>query len=45
MNPAECYDELAAHYHLIFENGESSIERQAMALDAILEPLQATQPQ
>jgi SAM-dependent methyltransferase len=37
MNPAECYDELAAHYHLMFENWEASIERQATVLRAILE--------
>jgi SAM-dependent methyltransferase len=37
MNPEECYDELAAHYHLMFENWEASIERQATVLRAILE--------
>jgi glycine/sarcosine N-methyltransferase len=31
-----CYDELADHYHFIFENWESSMERQAAALSLIL---------
>lgn len=35
-NPAKTYDELADHYHLIFENWELSMERQAAALDSIL---------
>jgi len=33
----ECYDELADHYHLIFENWEASIQRQAGVLGPILE--------
>lgn len=37
MNPKECYDELASHYHLLFENWEASIERQAAVLGPILE--------
>jgi SAM-dependent methyltransferase len=37
MNPSECYDELASHYHLWFENWEASIERQAAVLCPILE--------
>ena len=37
MDPKDCYDELASHYHLMFENWESSIERQAVALGPILE--------
>jgi len=36
MNTAETYDELADHYHLIFEDWKVSIERQAAALNAIL---------
>lgn len=32
----DCYDELADHYHLIFENWESSMARQAEALGPIL---------
>lgn len=28
----DCYDELASHYNLIFENSEASISRQAEAL-------------
>ncbi|HKW18614.1 MAG TPA: class I SAM-dependent methyltransferase [Terriglobales bacterium] len=35
MDIAQAYDELAEHYHLIFENWEASIERQAMVLGAI----------
>lgn len=31
------YDDLAAHYHLIFENWEASIARQAAALGPLLE--------
>lgn len=34
--PRDCYDELASHYHLIFENWEASISRQAEALAPIL---------
>jgi glycine/sarcosine N-methyltransferase len=36
MNTAQSYDELASHYHLIFENWELSVERQAAALSSIL---------
>ena len=36
MDAAETYDELADHYHLIFENWELSMERQATVLDSIL---------
>jgi glycine/sarcosine N-methyltransferase len=32
----DCYDELADHYHLIFENWEASMSRQAEALGPIL---------
>jgi len=32
----DCYDDLADHYHLIFENWESSIARQADVLGSIL---------
>ncbi|HLJ28228.1 MAG TPA: class I SAM-dependent methyltransferase [Candidatus Angelobacter sp.] len=37
MDARECYDELADQYHLIFENWDSSIERQAAVLGPILE--------
>jgi SAM-dependent methyltransferase len=37
MEAKDCYDELASHYHLIFENWEASIERQASVLGPILE--------
>jgi glycine/sarcosine N-methyltransferase len=37
MDTAESYDALANHYHLIFEDWETSIERQAALLSAILE--------
>jgi glycine/sarcosine N-methyltransferase len=37
MDPTDCYDELAPHYHLLFENWESSMEQQAAALDPLLE--------
>lgn len=37
MEVKDCYDELASHYHLLFENWESSIERQAAVLGPILE--------
>jgi len=33
----ECYDELADHYHLIFENWAASIQRQAAVLGPVLE--------
>lgn len=36
MNVAQTYDELADHYHLIFENWELSMERQAAALISVL---------
>src|SRR5215469_18477554 len=36
MNVAQTYDDLADHYHLIFENWEFSVERQAAALSSIL---------
>jgi glycine/sarcosine N-methyltransferase len=32
----DCYDELADHYHLIFENWDASMSRQAEALGPIL---------
>jgi SAM-dependent methyltransferase len=32
-----CYDELASHYHLIFEDWEASITRQASALSVVLQ--------
>ena len=32
-----CYDDLADHYHLIFENWDASMARQAEALRLILE--------
>src|ERR1700757_3076832 len=34
--PAQPYDELAARYHLIFEDWEKSIVRQAAVLESIL---------
>jgi SAM-dependent methyltransferase len=37
MDTAQSYDELASHYHLIFENWELSVERQAAALSSILQ--------
>jgi len=36
MEISQTYDELAEHYHLIFENWEAAIERQAAALSSIL---------
>jgi SAM-dependent methyltransferase len=36
MDVAQTYDDLADHYHLIFENWEDSVERQAAALGHIL---------
>jgi glycine/sarcosine N-methyltransferase len=36
MTVAQTYDDLADHYHLIFENWELSVERQAAALGSIL---------
>ena len=36
-DPKECYDELASHYHLMFENWEASMDRQAGVLGPILE--------
>jgi glycine/sarcosine N-methyltransferase len=35
-NTKDCYDQLADHYHLIFEDWESSMARQADALSLIL---------
>jgi glycine/sarcosine N-methyltransferase len=37
MDTAGAYDDLADDYHLIFENWESSIDRQAVVLSTILE--------
>lgn len=37
MDPKKCYDQLASHYHLVFENWEASVERQAAVLGPILE--------
>ena len=37
MDAKECYDELASYYHLIFENWEATMERQAAVLGPILE--------
>jgi SAM-dependent methyltransferase len=37
MDAKGCYDELASHYHLIFENWEAAIDRQAAVLGPILE--------
>lgn len=37
MEVKDCYDDLASHYHLLFENWESSIARQAAILGPILE--------
>jgi len=37
MDTVESYDALANHYHLIFENWEASVERQAAVLSSILE--------
>ncbi|HEY2364209.1 MAG TPA: class I SAM-dependent methyltransferase [Candidatus Angelobacter sp.] len=36
MDTSESYNELASHYHLIFENWEGSIDRQAVVLSSIL---------
>jgi SAM-dependent methyltransferase len=36
MDTSESYNELANHYHLIFENWEASIDRQATVLSSIL---------
>ena len=36
MNSAQTYDDLAEHYHLIFEDWDVSIERQAAVLGTIL---------
>jgi glycine/sarcosine N-methyltransferase len=36
MNTAGTYDELANHYHLIFENWELAMERQAAVLSSVL---------
>jgi 2-polyprenyl-3-methyl-5-hydroxy-6-metoxy-1,4-benzoquinol methylase len=37
MDVAQTYDDLADQYHLIFENRELSMERQAAALASILQ--------
>jgi len=37
MDTAQSYDELAKHYHLLFENWEASIQLQAGALASILQ--------
>jgi glycine/sarcosine N-methyltransferase len=37
MDTSQSYDDLAEHYHLIFENWEASVERQAATLSFILE--------
>ena len=37
MNPKQCYDDLASHYHLLFENWDNSIARQASILGPMLE--------
>jgi len=37
LDTADCYDSLADHYHLIFENWEVAIQRQAASLSSILE--------
>lgn len=36
MNSAQTYDDLAEHYHLIFEDWDASVERQAAVLGVIL---------
>ena len=36
MDTAESYDKLAVYYHLIFENWEASMERQAAVFSSIL---------
>jgi len=36
MDTAETYDALARHYHLIFENWEASMGRQAVVLNSVL---------
>jgi SAM-dependent methyltransferase len=36
MDTSESYNELAGHYHLIFENWEASIDRQAAVLTSML---------
>ena len=37
MNSAQTYDDLAEHYHLIFEDWDTSISRQAGVLSSILQ--------
>jgi glycine/sarcosine N-methyltransferase len=37
MDTSQSYDDLAEHYHLIFENWDASIERQTATLSSILE--------
>src|SRR5690348_14194582 len=34
---AQTYDELAGHYHLIFEDWDAAIERQAAVLSSVLD--------
>jgi glycine/sarcosine N-methyltransferase len=36
MSTAEFYDEMAEHYHLIFDDWDASMERQGAALDSVL---------
>ena len=36
MDAAQTYDELAEHYHLIYQNWQASIQRQAAVLDSLL---------
>jgi len=43
-DPADFYDDLAEHYHLIFEDWDRSIERQAAVLGPLLEKLAARSP-
>jgi len=37
MNITKTYDDLTEHYHLLFENWENSIERQAKSLSSIIQ--------
>lgn len=36
MCPANFYDDLAPLYHLVYEDWEASVKRQATALDSII---------
>jgi len=38
------YESLASHYHLIFENWDKAIERQAAVLGPLIDPTQSTHP-